>query len=72
MTNEAQKVFNYLNKVGFNSAREIASDCSLDEIGLEDAIEEIEKETTYVIVKDIHPKSYGHPVIWLALNRYTS
>ncbi len=65
MTESAERVIAYLTTKGWNSARETASDCGLDELRLDAVLDEIADAGGYSVHKAIRRESYGREVLWL-------
>lgn len=60
----AQRVQTYLSRKGYNTARETAQDCGLDEVGLDAALADLEAHG-YRVHKGVRRESYGHEVLWI-------
>ncbi len=64
MTQEAQTILAYLRQKGFNTARETAQECGVDEAGLDAALTEIAAHD-YRVCQGIRRESYGREVLWI-------
>lgn len=66
MTHNAQQLLDYLQRYGWNAAREIAGYLCITESDFSLACTEIDEDTPYYVSTGNRRDSYGHEVVWLA------